>query len=74
MADFIKWTKAPERILFSADYPHLDFEMGQTKEFLERADLTPEQRRMAVYDNSLTFFNWTNTARPEFGARKSSAA
>ncbi len=60
--DCIEWTKAPNRLLMSADYPHLDFEPGQMSEFLERDDLTPELAQMTLCDNALDFFRWEDTA------------
>lgn len=60
---FIEWTRAPNRLIFSADYPHLDFEPGQTEEFLRgRKTLSDEVKRLALHDNSIEFFRWEDTA------------
>lgn len=64
--DFIKWTGAPDRLIFAADYPHLDYEPGQTKEYLEDRDtITDEVKKMTLHDNSVDFFRWADTAVPE---------
>lgn len=63
--DFIKWTKAPNRLLYSADYPHLDYEQGQLKEFFERDDLSAEHKRAAVREAPLEFYRWDDTAMPQ---------
>jgi len=63
---FIEWTEAPNRLIFAADYPHLDYEPGQTKEYLEDRDtISDEVKRMTLRDNSLEFFRWENTATPD---------
>ncbi len=62
VGEFINWTKASNRLLFSADYPHLDYEPGQLGEFLQRDDLEPETIRKALCDNALEFFRWDDTA------------
>lgn len=63
--DFIKWTDAPNRLIFAADYPHLDYEPGQTREYLEDRDtITDEHKKMALHDNSIEFFRWEDTATP----------
>jgi len=72
--DFIKWTQAPNRLLFSADYPHLDYERGQLAAFLKRADLTPEQRRLTLREAPLEFYRWEDTARPEIVEERGAAA
>ena len=61
---FIEWTKAPNRTLFSADHPHLDYQPGQTREFMERTDVSPEHIRMALRDNALEFCRWDVTVAP----------
>lgn len=62
VGDFLEWTKAPDRLIFSADYPHLDYEPGQTAEYLERKDLAPDVIRKTLMDNALEFFRWEDTA------------
>lgn len=60
---FIQWTGAPNRLIFSADYPHLDFEPGQTEEYLHgRKSLNDEVKRLTLHDNSIEFFRWEDTA------------
>ena len=60
--DFIKWTKAPTRLLMSADYPHLDYEPGQMGDFLARNDLSADLVQKALCENALNFFRWDDTA------------
>ena len=60
--DFIRWTGAPNRLLLSADYPHLDYETGQLDEFVNRTDLSHEHMRLALKDNSYDYFRWEGTA------------
>jgi len=72
--DFIKWTRAPNRLLFSADYPHLDYEPGQLQAFLEREDVSPEHRRISVREAPLEFYRWEDTARPKVVEERSAAA
>ncbi|MDX2223150.1 MAG: amidohydrolase family protein [Rhodospirillaceae bacterium] len=62
LPDFIKWTKAPNRLIYSADYPHLEWETGQTLEYLERADVADAVKKQTLSDNSLEFFRWDDTA------------
>lgn len=62
MPDFIKWTKAPNRLLLSIDYPHLDYEPGQTAAFLAREDVDDDDLRKSAWDNSIDFFRWQDTA------------
>ena len=62
--DFIKWTKAPDKLIFAADYPHLDYEPGQLVEFLKENPLDQATKRMALRDNALAYFRWDDTACP----------
>ena len=62
--DFIRWTKAPDRLIFAADYPHLDYEPGQLAEYLAENPLDADIKRMTLRDNSLDYFRWDETACP----------
>lgn len=60
---FIAATGAANRVLFSGDYPHLDYVHGQAvRSLLDRDDLTETQKRQALCDNALEFFRWQDTA------------
>jgi predicted TIM-barrel fold metal-dependent hydrolase len=60
----IEWTKAPNHLMYSSDYPHLEYHPGQVEAFLRRDDLTAEERRMILGANALGYFQWGNTAAP----------
>lgn len=60
--DFVKWSKAPNRLVFSADYPHLDYEPGQMGEYLGREDIEQDFVQKTLCDNALDFFRWEDTA------------
>ena len=62
LPDFITWTKAPHRLIYSADYPHLEWSAGQTREFLDRHDIADRVKKMALHDNALEYFQWGKTA------------
>jgi len=72
--DFIEWTGAPNRLLFSADYPHLDYRPGQLAKFFERPDMSAEHKRIAVREAPLEFFRWEDTARPTVVEEQGQAA
>jgi len=74
MPSFIEWTKAPNRLLFSADYPHLDYQPGQMKEFLERNDVSAANIRKSLCDNALEFCRWDVTAVAQEGIERVAAA
>jgi predicted TIM-barrel fold metal-dependent hydrolase len=71
--DFIRWTKAPNRLLFSADYPHLDFEPGQLAAFMARDDISAEHRRLTVREAPLEFYRWEDTTRPTVAEERGAA-
>lgn len=61
---FIEWTGAPNRLLYASDYPHLEYHPGQVDEFLERQDLSDDEKRAILGGNALEYFRWTDTAMP----------
>jgi predicted TIM-barrel fold metal-dependent hydrolase len=44
------------QILFSSDFPHGEGRDNAANELLERADLTADQKRQILYDNSVRFY------------------
>jgi uncharacterized protein len=60
----IEWTRAPNRLMYSSDYPHLEYRPGQVEEFLGREDLSAQEKRMILGENALGYFRWQDTAAP----------
>jgi predicted TIM-barrel fold metal-dependent hydrolase len=60
----IEWTHAPHHLMYSSDYPHLEYHPGQVEAFLRREDLADNEKRMILGQNALDYFRWQDTAAP----------
>jgi predicted TIM-barrel fold metal-dependent hydrolase len=45
-----------DQVLFSSDFPHGEGRENAALEILERKDLSPEQKRKLLYENTVRFF------------------
>jgi predicted TIM-barrel fold metal-dependent hydrolase len=70
---FIDWTKAPERLMYSSDYPHLEYHPGTVDELLSRDDLSQREKQLIVGENALGYYRWEDTATPTVIERPTTA-
>jgi predicted TIM-barrel fold metal-dependent hydrolase len=61
----VEWTGAPNRLMYSSDYPHLEYHPGQVNELLARDDLDEKEKRMILGENALGYYRWEDTAAPQ---------
>lgn len=71
---FVKWTGAPDRLLYASDYPHLEYSPGQVATFLAREDLSDDLKRGIMGANALGYYRWDDTAMPKVTERAGAAA